>query len=216
MLSRLTDHDTTSGWAEAIDALPAGLTLVRGTEISCEIDGVSMHLLAYLFDPSHEGLAEEMGMAFDDRTAACQGDRRKARGSRVIPLAGRTCVDRLEPGATVGRPHIADVLVAKGVVPDRNTAFTSCCTTTGRSSSITTTSTRSRQSSSCAPPAASRSSPTRPRRTAAGPSTTVSITKLADAGLAGIEVDHRDNPPEARVRLRAAGRRARPARHRCE
>jgi predicted metal-dependent phosphoesterase TrpH len=47
----LTDHDTTAGWAAAEDALPPGLSLVRGAEISCVRDGISLHLLAYLFDP---------------------------------------------------------------------------------------------------------------------------------------------------------------------
>ncbi len=47
----LTDHDTTRGHADALAALPQGLTLVTGAELSCRLDGVSMHLLAYLFDP---------------------------------------------------------------------------------------------------------------------------------------------------------------------
>ena len=47
----LTDHDTTGGWAAAADALPAGLSLVRGAELSCTYGGISLHLLAYLFDP---------------------------------------------------------------------------------------------------------------------------------------------------------------------
>ena len=85
----LTDHDTTSGWAAAVEALPAGLTLVRGAEISCEIDGVSMHLLAYLFDPAHEGLAEEMGMAFDDRTPRAKAIIAKLAGRLPRHLAGR-------------------------------------------------------------------------------------------------------------------------------
>jgi predicted metal-dependent phosphoesterase TrpH len=63
----LTDHDTTRGWAEAEEALPSGLRLVRGAEISCVYDGISLHLLAYLFDPSHAELAAEMSMALDAR-----------------------------------------------------------------------------------------------------------------------------------------------------
>jgi predicted metal-dependent phosphoesterase TrpH len=197
----LTDHDTTSGWAEAIEALPAGLTLVRGSEISCEIDGVSMHLLAYLFDPSHEGLAEEMGMAYDDRTP-----RAKAIVAKLAdaghPIGWQDVVDRLEPGATVGRPHIADVLVAKGVVPDRNTAFTELLHNDGpffvdhyyvdpvKAVQLVR---------------AAGGVPVFAHPAASHRGRTVDdsvITKLADAGLAGIEVDHRDNPPEARVRLR--------------
>jgi predicted metal-dependent phosphoesterase TrpH len=197
----LTDHDTTSGWAEAIDALPAGLTLVRGTEISCEIDGVSMHLLAYLFDPTHEGLAEEMGMAYDDRTPRAKAIVAKL-AAAGHPIGWQDVVDRLEPGATVGRPHIADVLVAKGVVPDRNTAFTELLHNDGpffvdhyyvdpvKAVQLVR---------------AAGGVPVFAHPAASHRGRTVDdsvITKLADAGLAGIEVDHRDNPPEDRVRLR--------------
>ncbi|MCU1677098.1 MAG: putative metal-dependent phosphoesterase, family, partial [Frankiales bacterium] len=53
----LTDHDTTDGWSAAAGALPSGLTLVSGAEISCAMAStggrsVDLHLLAYLFDPS--------------------------------------------------------------------------------------------------------------------------------------------------------------------
>ena len=48
----LTDHDTTAGWGAAAKALPPGLSLVRGAEVSCVHDGISLHLLAYLFDLS--------------------------------------------------------------------------------------------------------------------------------------------------------------------
>lgn len=48
----LTDHDTTRGHAEAIEALPEGLTLVTGAELSCRVDGIGLHMLAYLFDPA--------------------------------------------------------------------------------------------------------------------------------------------------------------------
>ncbi len=197
----LTDHDTTSGWAAATEALPGGLTLVRGAEISCEIDGVSIHLLAYLFDPLHEGLAEEMGMAFDDRMP-----RAKAIVAKLAdaghPIAWQDVVDLIEPGATVGRPHIADVLVAKGVVPDRNTAFTQLLHNDGpffvdhyyvdpvKAVQLVR---------------AAGGVPVFAHPAASHRGRTVDdsvITKLADAGLAGIEVDHRDNPPDARVRLR--------------
>jgi predicted metal-dependent phosphoesterase TrpH len=197
----LTDHDTTSGWATAAEALPSGLTLVRGAEISCEIDGVSMHLLAYLFDPSHEGLAEEMGMAFDDRTPRAKAIIAKL-ADAGYPVVWQDVVDLLEAGATVGRPHIADVLVAKGVVPDRNTAFTQLLHNDGpffvdhyyvdpvKAVQLVR---------------AAGGVPVFAHPAASHRGRTVDdsvITKLADAGLAGIEVDHRDNPPDARVRLR--------------
>ena len=63
----LTDHDTTRGHAEARAALPAGLTLVPGAELSCRLGGVSMHLLAYLFDPAEPELARERELVRDNK-----------------------------------------------------------------------------------------------------------------------------------------------------
>src|SRR4051794_31071042 len=68
----LTDHDTTDGWAAAEAARPAGLTVVPGMELSCRWypDGdrpISVHLLAYLFDPLHPGLMRERARLRADR-----------------------------------------------------------------------------------------------------------------------------------------------------
>ncbi|GAA3046475.1 hypothetical protein GCM10020000_28030 [Streptomyces olivoverticillatus] len=66
----LTDHDGVGGHAEAIAALPAGLTLVTGAELSCRLDGgdgFSVHMLAYLFDPLEPELARERELVRDDR-----------------------------------------------------------------------------------------------------------------------------------------------------
>ena len=55
----LTDHDTAHGWAEAAAAAARhGVALVRGMEISCSRYGRSIHLLGYLVDPDHPGLAD--------------------------------------------------------------------------------------------------------------------------------------------------------------
>ena len=54
----LTDHDTVDGWQEAATAAVAhGITLVRGIELSTRYDGRSVHLLAYLPDPTYQPLA---------------------------------------------------------------------------------------------------------------------------------------------------------------
>lgn len=66
----LTDHDTVAGYAEAVAALPAGLTLVTGAELSCRLDGTGLHMLAYLFDPQEPDLFRERELVRDDRTPA--------------------------------------------------------------------------------------------------------------------------------------------------
>ena len=197
----LTDHDTTRGWAEAEAALPGGLRLVRGTEISCVWEGISLHLLAYLIDPAHEELAAEMSMALDDRVP-----RAKAIVAKLAdaghPITWDLVLAQLSDGATVGRPHIADTLVALDVVPDRNAAFTTLLHDdgpffVGHYYVDAVRAVRLVREAGGVPvfahPAATK------RGTTVGDD---AIHAMAGAGLAGLEVDHRDNPPEARDRLR--------------
>lgn len=117
----LTDHDTTSGWDEAADALPAGLSLVRGAEISCSRGGISLHLLGYLFDPSYAPLS--------DRLAAVVSSR-ETRAQRMVELLAADGHPvtwdqvRRAAGGTVGRPHVAQALIGAGLVGSVEEAFT--------------------------------------------------------------------------------------------
>jgi predicted metal-dependent phosphoesterase TrpH len=118
----LTDHDTTRGWDEAaVVAQHHGVALVRGIELSCLDHGISIHLLGYLLDPAAPDLLEEL-----DRSRAS----RKTRAQRIVELLSRDLpldwedvLEQIGPGATIGRPHIADALVAKGIVASRDVAF---------------------------------------------------------------------------------------------
>lgn len=118
----LTDHDTTAGWGEAAaTAAHHRIALVRGIEISCQHRGISIHLLGYLHDPDAPGLLEEAERSRESR-------RSRARRivdllSRDLPLDWDDVLSHIEPGATIGRPHIADALVAKGIVHSRDDAF---------------------------------------------------------------------------------------------
>jgi predicted metal-dependent phosphoesterase TrpH len=197
----ITDHDTTRGWAAAEAALPADLQLVRGAEISCAWDGISLHLLAYLFDPGHEQLAAEMAMALDDRVP-----RAKAIVAKLAeaghPISWDLVLAQLQDGATVGRPHIADTLVALGVVRDRAEAFGSLLNDDGpffvsHYYVDAVQAVRLVRAAGGVPvfahPAAAM------RGTIVGDD---AIQAMAAAGLAGLEVDHRDNPQDQRKRLR--------------
>lgn len=130
----LTDHDTTAGWAEAVDALPAGLRLVRGMEMSCEGRGedgrpVAVHLLAYLFDPAHEGFARERERLRAERTSRLRGmaEKMAADGLPVDPEAVMAAA-----GPAAGRPHLARALVEAGVVGSVNEAFEDLLSIRGR------------------------------------------------------------------------------------
>ncbi|MEU5946916.1 PHP domain-containing protein [Micromonospora sp. NPDC047465] len=121
----ITDHDTTAGWEPALRALPAGLSLVRGAEISCrwygEEPAVPLHLLAYLFDPDAPELVAELA-----RVRAA----REERGERIVALLRADGIDVNWPeilagaaGGSVGRPHIAQALIRAGLVATTTEAF---------------------------------------------------------------------------------------------
>ena len=123
----LTDHDTTAGWAAAVDALPAGLRLIRGAEFSCIApDGrggrVSMHLLGYLFDPASEAIIAEQVRLRDERRSRLHvmAQRMAADGFPVDPDA---LLEGLPPDVPAGRPHLARALVSAGVADSINAAF---------------------------------------------------------------------------------------------
>ena len=117
----LTDHDTTRGWDDAADAARrVGIDVVRGIEISCRHRGISIHLLAYLPAPEGE-LFDEMEHARESRVT--RAERMVERLGRDVPITYEQVLAQAGPDATIGRPHIADALVANGVVPDRSTAF---------------------------------------------------------------------------------------------
>lgn len=119
----ITDHDTTAGWGEAVDAaVRLGVQLVRGIEISCSREHRSIHLLGYLPDPDDPRLAVELARARDSRVTRM--DRIIERMAEDgIPVTVEEVRAQVAPGATLGRPHLADALVAMGVVEDRDAAF---------------------------------------------------------------------------------------------
>ena len=198
----LTDHDTVRGWDEALAAVPRGLRLVRGAEISCVHDGVSLHLLAYAFDPAHRGLADEMAMALDDRVPRAKAIVAKL-AAAGHPVTWESVLAQLQDGATVGRPHIADALVAAGVVADRSEAFDTMLHDgseffVGHYYVEAEAAVRLVRDAGGVPVLAHPAAAKRGHTVSED-----SIRAMAAAGLAGLEVEHRDNAPESRDRLRA-------------
>ncbi|MDX6421624.1 MAG: 3,5-nucleoside bisphosphate phosphatase [Trebonia sp.] len=118
----LTDHDTQAGLAEARAALPDGLTLVPGMELSCQLNGRSVHLLGYLFDQEDPALCAETSQIRDDRTyrARAMVDRMRELGAHVTWEQ----VAAIAGAAVVGRPHLARALAASGAVATPADAFT--------------------------------------------------------------------------------------------
>ena len=125
----ITDHDTTSGWAEAVEAAKgAPLSLIPGIELSTQvIDHTtgfvpqSIHLLGYLVDPEHPQLVEEMAKIRSHRDHRLQMMVEKL--SADYDISWLDVRATIPEGATPGRPHIAEVLIAKGIVRDTTEAF---------------------------------------------------------------------------------------------
>ncbi|MEV6840893.1 PHP domain-containing protein [Streptomyces sp. NPDC051133] len=197
----LTDHDTTRGHAEAIAAVPEGLTLVTGAELSCRVDGISMHMLAYLFDPEEPALLAERELVRDDRVPRAKGMVAKL-NTLGVPVTWEQ-VERIAGGGSVGRPHVATALVELGVVPTVSDAFTEDWLADGGRAYVEKHETDPFEAirlvkgagGVCvfAHPAAAKRGRTVPES---------AIAEMAAAGLDGLEVDHMDHDTDARARLR--------------
>ncbi|MCY7395471.1 MAG: PHP domain-containing protein [Nocardioides sp.] len=201
----ITDHDTAASWPEAERAAArAGLTLVRGMEISTLHQGYGVHLLAYLPDPTYPPLLELLDRILDGRSSRVPAMLHKLRDLGIgIDLDD---VRRVSPATTAtGRPHVADALVDLGAVGDRTEAFRRYLNA-GRPAYVEryaaplVETLRIVGEAGGVPVIAhpwGRHGHDRPDET--------SIAELVGLGLAGIEVDHQDHDASARARLREIG-----------
>ncbi|MEV3884970.1 PHP domain-containing protein [Streptomyces griseoincarnatus] len=197
----LTDHDTTRGHAEALAALPQGLTLVTGAELSCRLDGVSMHLLAYLFDPEEPALLAERELVRDDRVPRAKGMIAKL-NELGVPVTWEQ-VARIAGNGSVGRPHVASALVELGVVDSVSDAFTPEWLADGGRAYVPKHETDPFEAVRLVKKAGGVAVFAHPAAVKRGRTVPDSaIAELARAGLDGIEVDHMDHDPGTRARLR--------------
>ena len=119
----ITDHDSTSGWAEAIATLRPPMSLVPGAEISTlTLEGISVHILGLLFDGKDSDL---QAMLADSRDTRIPRMRKMVElmAADGIAISMEDVMAATPPGATVGRPHLADALVSKKIIKTRDEAF---------------------------------------------------------------------------------------------
>jgi len=124
----VTDHDTLGGAAEAVAAgRRLGLDVVVGVEISARGEGGDVHVLGLWVDPSDETFAARLASNRDVRRARNEAMMERLRRHGVdatLAEAEEIAASRRSDGdASVGRPHIAELLVKKGVVADVREAF---------------------------------------------------------------------------------------------
>ena len=209
----LTVHDTVAGWdAAASSARKVGVTLVRGIEMTTVFpvdpqqhpngrSRVSVHLLGYLFDPEAPQMRAHM--------EAMQNGREQRAREMVdrlavdFPITWEMVQEHRDPGAPLGRPHIADTLVALGVAEKRSDIFATVLSSHSpyyvpNRSPLTT------DAIAWVRAAGGKAVVAHPKGLARGNYLPDSaIRELAAAGLFGLEVNHRDNPEAERPALAA-------------
>jgi predicted metal-dependent phosphoesterase TrpH len=199
----ISDHDTTSGWEEATQALRGSLKLALGAEISClTTDGVSVHMLGMLFDPNHKEMQTVLEETRDGRLPRMRKMIEKMR-AEGMDISIEDVEKAMPVGATMGRPHLADALVAKKIIKSRDEAFIDLLHNDSRFyvSHAAPTPVEAialiRRAGGVAviahPFASHRGQILKPD----------DFADLVTAGLNGIEVDHRDQNPDERAMLRA-------------
>lgn len=199
----LTDHDTFAGWDEARAAAErVGIGLVVGAEVSCRLGGKSVHMLAYLCDPTDPELVATLRRVRDGRNARVPVilERLRANGIELTP---EDVVAQSSAATSLGRPHVADALVARGYATDRRDAFDRWLSE-GRSAYVTRYAPAPAEVIRQVLAAGGAPVLAHPRgRASRNILTDEVIGELADAGLVGVEVDHHDHAPDVRKELRA-------------
>jgi len=199
----LTDHDTTAGWDDAQAAAgDAGITLVRGLEISCRFASTGVHLLGYEPDPTYQPLDAEVERVLAGRNARLPVTLHRLRELGIdIDVADVRAVSA--KAAATGRPHVADALVRLGVVRNRDEAFDRYLSP-GRPAYVDRYGADLVTMIGLVRDAGGVSVIAHPwGRSSRHVLTQGALEKLRDAGLAGIEVDHNDHSARDRAELAA-------------
>jgi predicted metal-dependent phosphoesterase TrpH len=162
-------------------------------------------VLSYLHDPDNADVVAETARVRGSRLTRAQA--MVERLAEDFPLTWDDVVAQAAPDATVGRPHIADALVAAGSVPSRSAAFERILSPGGpyyerHYATPVLDAIRMVRRAGGFPVLAHPAAVSRGRIV-----DDTAIEEMAQAGLGGLEVRHRDNPPGQRERLmRLAGR----------
>jgi predicted metal-dependent phosphoesterase TrpH len=198
----LTDHDTAEAWVPAArTAAEVGISLVRGMEISTRHLGRGVHLLAYLPDPTYPPLVAQLRKILDGRSSRVPAiiERLQSAGIDISSADVRRAADGT---AATGRPHVADALIALGVVPDRSTAFRRYLNP-GRPAYVNRYAAPLVETLRVVVESGGVTVLAHPwGRHGADSLPAEAIAELAGLGLAGLEVDHQDHGPEDRQQLR--------------
>lgn len=198
-VAALTDHDTLAGLQQAATtAHELGIELINGVELSVDHDDVKMHMLVYFVDP---------GGPFEAALEPLRRGRHIRNAEIVARLNGMGYaitiddVERQAGGASVGRPHIADALIALGRFSSRDEVFETLLHDGGPAyverSRMSATEAISRARDIAAVPVIAHPATIRLPEAGYGEL----FRTLTDRGLGGIEAHHSMHSPALRARL---------------
>jgi predicted metal-dependent phosphoesterase TrpH len=196
----ITDHDSTAGWLDAAaTSVEVGVTVIPGMELSTRIEFASVHMLGYLFDPANEALVAETERIRTGRLKRAEDMVRHI--SQDYDITWDDVMDQATDGATVGRPHIADALVARGLAPDRSAAFAGILHWRAgyyipHYAPDPLTGVRLIRGAGGVPVLAHPATGGRGRVIPED-----RLARLVNAGLFGLEIDHRENTDDGKLRL---------------
>jgi len=198
----LTDHDTLAGQGEARAVLPPGLVLLPGMELSCRLDGRSVHMLAYAVDPGNAELAAELAAIVEARVGRA---RRMVEQLRALGVdITWPQVEALAGGGVVGRPHIARAMVAAGAIASPDQAFTPEWIGTGGRAYVSRYALEPVAAIGLIRAAGGAAVLAHPGAVSSGEKLSdQAIARLAAAGMAGLEVAHPNHDQAERHRLAA-------------
>ncbi len=118
----ITDHDTVEATEEAInESKKSGIECIPGIEISSEHNNREIHILGYYIDYKNKELINELYYFKEKRLSRADHILEKLR-LKGIDIE-RNLLDQYSENGVLGRPHIADILVEKGIVSSRKEAF---------------------------------------------------------------------------------------------
>lgn len=118
----VTDHDSVSGLAEAIDeAARHGIEIVPGLEINCDVEGAEIHVLGYCVDWQAEWFEAFLVEQRAERTARVHRIVERL-GELGVPLTAEEVFAICKEGSP-GRPHVAQAMVKRGYVKSVREAF---------------------------------------------------------------------------------------------
>lgn len=197
----LTDHDSVAGWeSAAVVAEKLDLSLIRGSEFTARMEGITVHLLSYLHDPLHPAIVAHNEFMMHNRMERMKRITRLI--SRDYPVTWEDVLEVVGDEQTViGRPHLADALVRNGILASREEAFAGLLKN-GSPYLVHQTSTDALTMIETIRSAGGVAVFAHPGALYRGRIVTdAALAEMVSAGLQGLEVFHRDNPPEQRQRL---------------